>query len=240
LFVASTDGYVFSVDEVTGEFRWDFSSGEAIRQAPVAIGDSVYAVTDHDNLYCLSVADGAENWFAAHVRGILGASQDYLYVSGRLGELAVLDRKTGGRLSALPAMGLNTRLINAQTDRLFLGTREGLLLCLKPIGSDWPIVHVPLPQPPEQTPSDGTAPTRPGEAAPTATDSSEMADEDPFGGNIFGDEPPAAGADENPFDFGGDEPNDAGADEDPFGGGGEDGAADEDGGAAADDPFDFG
>jgi hypothetical protein len=242
LFVASTDGYVFSIDEVTGEFRWDFSSGEAIRQAPVAIGDSVFAVTDRDNLYCLSAADGAEKWFVAHVRGILGASQDHLYVSGRLGELAVLDLKTGGRLAALPAMNLDARLINAKTDRLFLGTREGLLLCLKPIGSDWPTVHVPLPQPPEQTSTEAAAPTRPGEAASTATDSSDMAEEDPFGGSIFGDEPPAAGADENPFDAGGEPPADAGADEDPFGGAGEEDAGDENGngGAAADDPFDFG
>jgi outer membrane protein assembly factor BamB len=248
LFVTSTDGYVFSVDEVSGEFRWDFSSGEAILQSPVAIGDSVFAVTDHDNLYCLSVADGAEKWLVTHVRGILGASQDCLYVSGRLGEVAVLNRQTGGRLASLPAIGLDVRLVNAQTDRLYLGTREGLLLCLKPIGSEWPSVHVPLPQPPEQTPSEATSSGRPGgagPASPSAEDQSDMAGEDPFGGSIFGDEAPAAGADDNPFDAGNGQPGgeqpDAGAADDPFGGGTEqNGAGQEDSGAGSDDPFDFG
>ncbi len=107
LFVTSTDGYVFSVDETTGAFNWDFSSGEAIRQSPVAIGDSVFAFTDHHNLYCLSVKDGSETWTVPNVRGILGATQNRLYISDELGQIAALDLQSGGRLAALATRGLD-------------------------------------------------------------------------------------------------------------------------------------
>ena len=157
LIVASTDGYIFSVDEVTGAFNWDFSSGEAIRQAPVAVGESVFAVTDHQNLYCLAAQDGAEKWFVPHVRDILTVTQDRLLVSDRLGQIVVLDLQTGGKLASVPAAGLDVRVANAKTDRLYLGTRDGLLVCLETIGSEWPLIHLPLPQAPQETPADSAA-----------------------------------------------------------------------------------
>ncbi len=243
LFVASTDGYIFSVDETTGDFHWDFSSGEAIRQTPVAIGDLVFALTEHHNLHCLSAEDGTEQWFASHVRGILGASEHQLYVSGRLGEIAALDLKTGGELGSFPAAGLDVRVVNGQTDRFYLGTRDGLLICLKTIGSDWPLVHLPLPQPPTEESTGTGLPSDADPAAGSGEDPSETMDDDPFAGGVFDNEPADGGAADDPFDWGADDsaPAGSGTDDDPFGTGVEEdaaGGADEAG--AADDPFDFG
>ena len=202
LFVTSTDGYVFSVDETSGAFNWDFSSGEIIREAPVAIGQSVFAVTDNHNLYCLSAQDGSEIWTAPNVRGILGATQHRLYVSDNLGQIAALDLQSGGRLASLPTRGLDVRLANAQTDRLYLGSRDGLLVCLRPIGTELPGLHLPLPQPPEK-PADEAKP-----AETPAADQTDQADEDPFAGGTADETTPAPPPpqDQDPFAEGGAEP----------------------------------
>jgi outer membrane protein assembly factor BamB len=229
LIVASTDGYVFSVDEVTGAFNWDFSSGEAIRQSPVAVGDSVFAVTDQENLYCLAAQDGSQKWLVSHITGILTATQDRLYVSDRLGQIVALDLKTGGKLASVPAAGLDVRVVNAKTDRLYVGTRDGLLVCLETIGSEWPLIHFPLPEPSQETPAEADATGQPPRKTPAdtteqGTDQTEPPEDDPFGGGFLDNEPPAAGADQGGPDLGGGQPS---TDQNDQGTGG------------TDDPFDF-
>jgi hypothetical protein len=201
LFVASTDGYVYSIDELTGTFNWDFSSGEAIRQAPVAVGERLFAITDRHNLYCLSAQDGSQQWSVSQINDVLAIGQTRIYVSDRLGQIAVLDLQTGGRLATLPASGLDLRIVNSQTDRLYLGTADGLLVCVREVGSEWPLLHLPLPQPapegkepPKKAP---TAPARPGPEKPAASTASPVAEQD-----VFGEQPAADQADEDPFGAG--------------------------------------
>ena len=120
-------------------------------------------------------------------------------------------------------------LVNAKTDRLYLGTRDGMLMCLETIGSEWPLIHLPLPEEPQETPDDAQAPRRPGgqlpaDAAGQGMDQDGPPDDDPFGGGFFDEEPPAADDEPVPFDVGGEE----------------DGADDPaDTGNEEDDPFDF-
>jgi hypothetical protein len=57
------------------------------------------------------------------------------------GELRVLDAETGGRLDSIRIDRLDLHFANTETDRIFLGTKEGLLMCLHEIGQDAPLLH---------------------------------------------------------------------------------------------------
>ena len=90
------------------------------------------------------------------------------------GQLAVLDAASGARLGAMPIPGLELQIVNADSDRIYLGTTTGLIQCLREVQQTKPLEHVagfaiaPEVKPgaaPAPAPADGTAPA---EAAPPA------------------------------------------------------------------------
>jgi hypothetical protein len=59
--------------------------------------------------------------------------------------LTTLDLKTGSRLDTLPLPEIKTKLINQQTDRIYLATDNGVIQCLHEIGLEKPVLHIPPP-----------------------------------------------------------------------------------------------
>lgn len=213
LLVGSIDGYLYCIQEYSGEIFWRFSAGEPIVQKPVVVDDVVYIVTDTGGMFQISLENGADQWWTTGVRKFLAASEQRVYCEDRSGNIAILDRKSGGLVGNIPAMHLDFKFTNMQTDRLFVGTTRGTLMCLHEAQRDWPLFHWQIE--PQQRKAQGKEVAAAGEA-PTAP-AEPPATTNPFGGaaDPFGGSKPAADP------FGGDKPA-----ADPFGGG-----------APATDPF---
>lgn len=233
LAIASTDGYIYCIDETTGDLLWEYSTGEAIREPIVAFGDQVYAITEFGNLHCVSAVDGIKRWLATHMRHFISASSDRIYVMDHLDRTVALDQKSGGRVTQLSTGRFNVPLVNRKTDRLYLATRDGGIMCLREIDAEIPLLHQPIPQPePKQDeaearparpardefsppdivqPDAGENPFAPG-AEPFDDEPSEPATDDPF---APGADPFAPGAD--PFAPGADPFNVDNGPEDPTG-----------------------
>ena len=60
----------------------------------------------------------------------LAASRDRVYATDKIGRIRVLNAKTGVQLDTIPTESLPIKFTNTETDRLFLGTKTGMLLCL--------------------------------------------------------------------------------------------------------------
>jgi hypothetical protein len=241
LFVASLDGNVYAMHEYSGDMEWRFTAGVPISHPPVVVGDGVYVVTDEGGMYRVDTNTGMEKWWTPQVKRFVAASKNKIYCISQAGDLLIIDQQTGGRVGSIPAQGLDLDLINWRTDRLYLGTKFGVLQCLHDVELEWPLVHVAGESPEEEPPpeveqkglADAAKPAAPKEEDPfggAAAEDPFGAAKDPFGG---------AGAEDDPFGgAGGGDTGAGGADDDPFGGGG---AADDDpfggGGAADDDPF---
>jgi outer membrane protein assembly factor BamB len=243
--LTSSDGYVTALDERTGAIRWDFSTGSDIDQSPLALADATYAVTRQNELFCISSEDGFERWITPGIEQVLACGKDRLYARGVGGTIVAIDRETGERIASLPAAGYQLGMSNYLTDRIYLMSDSGSLLCLREQTSPSPIIHVPLPTPPaartERTPA-GTSPA----GAPATSAPPAAADADAFADDVFDldagaaeDAPPADDADADEpaasdiFDANDEPQADEPADEP---------ATDEaDGGTEeTDDPFDFG
>jgi hypothetical protein len=184
IVVVSTDGYVYCIHETSGGLVWRFSSGEPIVKPAVAIDDALFVVTNDDNLFRISAETGQEQWWAPRIREVLSASKTRLYCLGDTGQLIIFDVATGGRLGALSTELLDVRMVNYQTDRIFLGSSTGVIQCLREVGAEWPTIRAGgLEEKPEK---ENAAEA---EAKPAAEPAPAPAVTDPFG--TFGIEPAA-------------------------------------------------
>lgn len=216
VLAASVDGYVYCLHEISGDELWRFSSGEAISNSPVPIGDSVYVVTDKGSLFCLNLENGQEKWSAPQVRRLISVSKDRLYCLTVTGRLAILDVKTGGRIALMGTNQLDVFYSNTLTDRILVGTTTGVVQCLHEVELQWPLVHVNLAEAVQQQrpeiKQEGLEP----KAKPAAKPAAPGEKGDPFGA---GGAPKPAADPADPFG-GGAAPKPAADPADPFGGGG--------------------
>lgn len=222
IYIATTSGEVFAVDETTGAKRWKYATGYPILRAPAAVGDRVFVTSGEPALHCVSADTGAVAWEAEDVAQFSAASRTRVYGVDVLGRLVVLDAATGATLGRMKTDSSTNTLVNDQTDRLYLVSDDGMVQCLHEIGAKEPLHHnPPAAKPAEGPPATGDAPAtsptqqQPDAAAPTSEEAS------PFGGppadesDPFGDEPaeaaepgmeaeepvetPPPAADDNPF-----------------------------------------
>jgi outer membrane protein assembly factor BamB len=217
-FVASFDGYVYCVQESSGEVLWRFSTGNPISHPPVVIRDAVYVINDDGGMYCVAVANGQEQWWTPNVRYFLAASNDRVYTTDKIGRILIIDDSTGSRISTIAVPHLDLQLINFSTDRIYVGTTRGLIQCLHEPQLELPLVYAAPPKPVEkpkieQKGLDETE-TKPAPKAPTASPfDSPFGGADPFGAAPSGGTSPKPAAPAG----GGVDPFGGGAD--PFGGG---------------------
>jgi outer membrane protein assembly factor BamB len=160
LILASEDNFVYCLDRNNGLPRWEFASAFPIRHAPVVIEDDVFILPDRGGLFDLMVRSGMEKWQRAGITNFLGATKSRLFTADATGNVVLLQRSNGRPLGTLPLRPFSVRLVNDRTDRLFMATPSGLVMCLREQGSEFPHFHkyperaplVPDVEPDEPTP----------------------------------------------------------------------------------------
>jgi outer membrane protein assembly factor BamB len=184
IFAASADGYVYAIDEKDGRRRWQFSTGFPVRNTPVAIGDSIYAIPELNGMFCLAAENGAERWFSRDVAQFVAASATRLYTADEAGQMQILDARSGAHIDMLPTQTLPIKVHNVQTDRIYLATTKGMLQCLREIQQVRPLNHIfaPAVAPPEAKPGKAAEPTEGAEPAmeEDAPEKPAEGEDDPF------------------------------------------------------------
>jgi outer membrane protein assembly factor BamB len=141
IIAASRDGFVHVIKEKDGERLWRFSTGEAIVESPAVIEDRVYVSAQLGGMYCLAVKTGKELWFAPDVVQFVAASKARVYATDRIGRLTVLNADSGARLDAIATENVPIKLLNTDTDRIYLADDGGLIQCLREVEQSEPIMH---------------------------------------------------------------------------------------------------
>jgi len=232
LFVASVDGNVYAMHEYSGDMEWRFTVGDPISHPPIVVDDAVYVVAERGGMYRVSAETGQEQWWTPQIRQFVAASKNRIFCISDAGRLLIIDRNTGGRIGAIATEGLDLNLINWRTDRIFVGTRYGVIQCLHDVEQPWPLLHVAGEAPEEEADKpeikqkgldEGDGREEPDDKDPFKP----KEDEDPFGGGGDEKDPFGGDADDEKDPFGGDDAgdekdpsggDDAGDEEDPFGG----------------------
>lgn len=160
LILASEDYFVYCLNRDNGLVRWEFASGFPIRKAPIVIENDLYIMPDRGGVFNLVVRTGEEKWERPGITDLLGATKSRLFGSDVTGNVVLLQRSTGRPLGTLPLKPFSVRLQNDRTDRLFMATPSGLVVCLREQGAEFAHYHkyperapiVPDVEPDEPTP----------------------------------------------------------------------------------------
>ena len=72
LFATNGLGFVAALDPATGAVAWQVRPGGPLRGAPTVVGDTIYVMSQDNQIYSLKAADGATNWSSAAALEIAG------------------------------------------------------------------------------------------------------------------------------------------------------------------------
>ena len=184
VFAASRDGYVYCLKDPSGDVLWKFSVGTPISEQPVAIGDALFVIAETGGMYRINAGTGEQEWFVPGVYQFVSASPTRLYTADSSGRMLILDARSGARLGTLATENLPLKVLNLETDRIYLGTRTGMIQCLHEMELSEPFVHggfgAPLDAAEEPAEGDADKPKdeKPKQAEPKAPAAD---DTDPFG-----------------------------------------------------------
>ena len=141
IVAASRDGFVYVVKEQNGDLLWRFSIGEPVIESPAVIDDRVYVTAQLGGMYCLEMKTGKSLWFAPEIVKFVAASKSRVYAADRVGRLVVLNTENGARLDAIDAVSAPIKLMNTDTDRIYLADDSGLVQCLHEVEQSEPIAY---------------------------------------------------------------------------------------------------
>ena len=130
-YVGSEDFSVSALDIFAGQMLWHFLGGGPIREKPQVNDESVYIAPQRSGLYRLNRETGQVLWHNAGAERFRAANPKFVYATDASGRLLVLDRNRGTQLAGYdPVRDFVVPISNELTDRLYLASNDGLLLCL--------------------------------------------------------------------------------------------------------------
>jgi outer membrane protein assembly factor BamB len=120
VYVGSSDGYLYALNERTGRMRWRYAGGSAVTSSPAVAAGLVFAHTYDGRVFALRARDARPMWarsFGPPARLAWGheSGDDYasspaivgtrLYIGGIDGNLYALDARSGAVIWRLPTGG---------------------------------------------------------------------------------------------------------------------------------------
>ena len=143
LFMTSEDYKLYCVDMNNGAMRWPpFTTGLPIREAPVVLDQQVLVNPVRGGMYSISTVTGLRKWWNPQLGRFLAATNTFIYTSDSTGNIVLADLKTGHTMGALPLRNYSVRQSNTRTDRLYLGTRTGRVICIHEQSQEYPVFHM--------------------------------------------------------------------------------------------------
>jgi hypothetical protein len=143
-FLATEDSHLYAVGIDSGKPVWRYIPGKAVTRAPVAVDVTDGAAVDHD-LYVTAETRGMSRvnrdtgeplWnirrhdFSPEADRVLAVNPKFVYAVDGAGAMLVLDRKNGAQLSRYDVRDFVFPVINDQSDRIYLASHDGLVVCL--------------------------------------------------------------------------------------------------------------
>jgi outer membrane protein assembly factor BamB len=130
-YVASEDYSVYALDVVQGHVLWRFAAGGPVKRRPIPTANDVYVSAERAGLYRVDRKTGDAVWLNRQADRFLGANNKYVYAADPSGRLLILDLARGNVLASFAgSRDFVVPISNGLTDRIFLASNDGLLVCI--------------------------------------------------------------------------------------------------------------
>jgi outer membrane protein assembly factor BamB len=137
LYVASTDTKLYALDRGSGKIRWRYFAGAPLDTPPVATKELVYQYVKGTGVVAIDKLNGQMDrqprWVAADAREFLAEDDQNTYVRGKDNRILAIDKKTGETKFRSRRKDLAVFAANPTGSIIYAGTKDGLLLAIKPV-----------------------------------------------------------------------------------------------------------
>ena len=149
LLAAAANNRLFCIGMNTnGRMQWTFPLGQRVSEPITVIGQDVYIVGDEGELLGLGLQSGLplqtvnqEPFALTDVKVLVSVTERAVYVIDSAGRLVTVNRRTGQVVAKEQYRDLTLPIRNSVTDRVYLSSRSGRVVCMKESGIDFPIYH---------------------------------------------------------------------------------------------------
>ena len=138
----------YCIDDTRGAVRWTLVTGLPVRKRPLVVGGRVFLSPDRSGTIAVSLEDGRRLWQQKRAAEVVATSGSRVFAKTGLGQMILLDVADGRVLADLPVRGFEAHVVNERTDRIFLATSRGTVLCVRDRDRVFPRFH----QAPEDEP----------------------------------------------------------------------------------------
>lgn len=129
-YVASTEYDVYALQMLIGKVTWHYVSGTPILRKPEVNDEDVYIAPKRPNLARVNRETGEKIWTNQKADRFMAANKKFVYAADPNGRLLILDKKYGTILSTYDARDFVVPVANDLTDRIYLASNHGLVVCL--------------------------------------------------------------------------------------------------------------
>ncbi len=131
IYVASTDRSLYKLDRNTGTPLWRSRFPGALRESPVARGDTVFQYCADNGLTAIDAATGEERWNNAEAVNVASHTEGGDVLFTRDHRIEIVDPKTGDVGASISAPGVQFTIPNNGGDAVYLFGSDGRVLCLR-------------------------------------------------------------------------------------------------------------
>jgi len=152
-FLPSADTALYCFEPDTGTELWKYLAGGSLAEMPTLTRTAIYQPIQHSALVCLErypdSPNGKVRWELPDGYCLLAENGSVSYVMTLNKELTLMNNITGKRIMSFYVPRMNLYARNGETALIFLASREGTIVALKPEKTE-----PPLEPPPSAPPSD--------------------------------------------------------------------------------------
>jgi outer membrane protein assembly factor BamB len=109
---------------------WRIGLSGRVARRPYVTNDDVFVAVEGSGLFRIDRETGDARWNNVEATRFVAANPKFVYAMDRLGQLLVLDYVRGTKLSTFDTRAFVVPIGNEVSDRIFLASHDGLLICL--------------------------------------------------------------------------------------------------------------
>ncbi|MCA9062759.1 MAG: PQQ-binding-like beta-propeller repeat protein [Planctomycetaceae bacterium] len=145
---ATEEGRIFCLLlSENGRQSWIHVMARPIADRMVGIGDDLFVPTQGDGMHVLSLSDGVPRqtedgiWLNRDAEVLRAVTADTVYAVDAAQRLICINRQTGKTEARINLQDFTLGITNDLTDRVYLATTGGQVMCLAETGSDFAAYH---------------------------------------------------------------------------------------------------
>lgn len=135
-FLPSSDTILYCFDSSDGELQWRYMSSKPLYKMPALCKTYLYQSVGFDSLVCLNrqsdVFEGSEVWKLDNGKTMLAENGPLCYALTYNNELTIMNNLTGRSQMSFYVPGVEMAVANTNDSMIFLATRRGTIVALKP------------------------------------------------------------------------------------------------------------